>query len=414
VATESFLKYDSSGYTLRFPGHRRLLSHREPKKRMDAHAFYELLYPRLEERIRPGSSVGIVVSDKTRRCQYELYLPVLTAILTDLGLSPRQIRFYIAYGTHARQTEEESLLTYGETYKHFRFEHHNSRLILKGRVLGITARGTLVRLREDVLEHDVLITFGAILHHYFAGYGGGRKLLFPGLAAYDSILQNHAIFLDFERYRTREGCRSGELDQNHLARDLEEIEALLPPRLEIHALLNSRNEVAEIQLGERYADFRLACQRYDECYASGEKERFDLVVASAGGYPRDINFIQAHKAIHNAASFVKDEGKLIIFAGCRDGFGNPALKEIFQRGAGQKAFGELKDNYENNAGTVIAMLEKSLRIQVHLFTSLSRTDCMDLGAYRVHELKEVQEMIDMHKGSLAVLGNADMLYRKKG
>ena len=41
---------------------------------------------------------------------------------------------------------------------------------------------------------------------------------------------------------------------------------------------------------------------------SGRQEAYDLVVASAGGYPKDINYIQAHKSIHNAASFVKDGG----------------------------------------------------------------------------------------------------------
>jgi nickel-dependent lactate racemase len=275
------------------------LCHLEPAVETSVSAFRELLIQHLPlEGIR---SLGIVVADKTRLCEYPTYLPVLTSYLMESGISPSSITFYIAYGTHAPQSRKESREAYGESFDKFRFTHHNSRENAGFIHLGTSARGSSVNINKEVLQHDRIITFGAILHHYFAGYGGGRKLLFPGLAAYDSIMENHRIFLDFEQMGIRGGCQSGELEQNPLAQDLEEIHRMLPPHLEIHAILNSHKTVCELYAGVSYEVFRKVCKRYDSFFRRKGGPQFDLVVASAGGFPKDINFIQAHKSIHNAA-----------------------------------------------------------------------------------------------------------------
>ena len=265
-------------------------------------------------------------------------------------------------------------------------------------------------LQRRVLEHDLLITFGAILHHYFAGFGGGRKLLFPGLAAYESILHNHSLFLDFNTKTLAPGCQSGHLDNNPLALDLEEIESMLPPRLEIHAILNSHKQVCELYTGNNYKDFREACQAYDHYFRSTDDQLYDLVVASAGGYPKDINFIQAHKSIHNAASFVKNGGKLVIFTECIDGIGNPDFMDIFKLGSRENIFEQLANEYKNNAGTALSMLEKTERIEIQMVTALSSEECELMGAH-LCTAEEAQKIIDLEEGSVAVLANAGMLYK---
>ncbi len=404
------MKYGSQDIPLAFKKESARLSHREPPVSVNPNTFRELLAISLPLTVSEVSDVGIVVADKTRLCEYPTYLPVLTNHLLQAGLLPSNITFYIAYGTHAPQSEAECLESYGEIYKKFRFVHHKSRAEEGFRTLGTTSRGTSIRIADEVLGHELLITFGAILHHYFAGYGGGRKLLFPGLAAYESILENHRLFLDFNKRTPATGCQSGQLDHNPLALDLEEINTTLPPRLEIHALLSSQKQVCELYAGRNYDDFRKVCQRYDLYFRSANEQQYDLVVASAGGYPKDINFIQAHKSIHNAASFVKNGGKLVIFAQCRDGIGNPDFMDIFKWGGRVQIFEHLEVAYKNNAGTALSMLEKSERIDIHLVTSLSEVECGLMGASRC-TAEDVQKMIDLEQGSVMILENAGMLYR---
>jgi nickel-dependent lactate racemase len=404
------MKYGSQEIPLIFRKETSRLSHIEPEVTATPDGLRTQLECQLSASLKGVSDVGIVVADKTRLCEYPIYLPVITSFLLEAGIQAPDITFHIAYGTHAPQTHEECLTSYGETYKQFQFVHHNSRARETFQTLGNTSRGTSIRIAGRVLQHDLLISFGAILHHYFAGYGGGRKLLFPGLAAHESILENHRLFLDFKTQKPAEGCASGELDHNPLALDLEEINNLLPPRLEILAILNSQKQVCELSTGTSYDDFREVCQRYDHYFRSSGVQQYDLVVASAGGYPKDINFIQAHKSIHNAASFVKNGGKLVIFAECSDGIGNPDFMDIFRLGGREQIFEQLEDAYRNNAGTALSMLEKSERIDIQMLTSLSKEECELMGASKC-TAEDVQKIIDLEQGSVAVLAYAGMLYR---
>ncbi len=404
------LKYGSSVVSLTSPEVSVYLSHKEPTLKVLPENFREEFNSCLGRLEKPFSSVGIVISDKTRLCQYPVYLPLLTEVLSEHGLHAKDITFYIAYGTHPAQTRQECLTSYGDTYNRFRFVHHNSKDDEHLIELGITARGTRVKILKEVMEQDLLITFGAILHHYFAGFGGGRKLLVPGLGGYETILQNHRLFLDFENRKLREGCLSGNLDDNPLALDLEEINSLLPERLEIHAILNSRKEVCETHVGNGYGDFRKACKRYDHFFRSAEEKLYNMVVASAGGYPKDINFIQAHKSIHNAASFVKDNGTLIIFAECRDGIGNQAFMNLFKLGGWDPIFEKMQEKYENNAGTALAMIDKCRRINIHFVTSLDKETCDLMGAVKTSP-GQAQQLIAHEKGEIAWIENASLLYK---
>ncbi len=404
------LDYGTSELSVRVRDDVVSLGHQEPLDLVDPQKFKDNLLIILKKMEKPFQNVGIVVSDKTRLCQYPEFLPFLTSGLEEYGISREDITFYIAYGTHLPQTEEESYQSYGETYKQFRFIHHNSKAEDELLSLGITRRGTRVMILKDILHYDLLISFGAILHHYFAGFGGGRKLLFPGLAGYDSILYNHQLFLDYEKKELRQGCQSGNLDSNPLALDLEEINYMLPKRLEIHAILNSHKEVSEVRIGFNYNDFRKSCADYDRYFRNRDARVYDLVVAGAGGYPKDINFIQAHKAIHNAASFVKEKGTLIIFTECIDGIGNQSLLELFRLGGSNQIFEKMASSYENNAGTVLAMMDKTQRINIHLITSMDQETCYQMGAVK-STLEKAQQLIDDEPGSIAWIENASLLYK---
>jgi len=404
------LKYGLTEVSLNLPAKAVAMSHKEPQLSVDPDTFKRNLNSNLNNIKNSISNVGIVVSDKTRLCEYPTYLPLLTEVLSEHGLITDDITFHIAYGTHLIQSEEESLASYGETYKTYRFVHHDSRDESRLTSLGTTSRGTEVKISKRVLEHDLLITFGAILHHYFAGFGGGRKLLFPGVAGYHSILQNHQRFLDFEQMKIKEGCQSGNLDTNPLALDLEEINTFLPKRMEIHAILNSQKKVCEIYFGNTYDDFRNVCERYDQFFRYSEDLEYDLVVASAGGYPKDINFIQGHKSLHNAASFVKDNGKLIIFAECQEGIGNQAFMDIYKLGGWNQIFEKMKQCYANNAGTAVAMLDKAQRIEIHFVTSLDKETCNLMGAIKTSP-EQAHDLIVEEKGKVAWIENAGLLYK---
>jgi len=404
------MKYGTLEVPFLFPDTAVELAHTEPGPSVDPERFKRDLHSWLYGINKKVESVGVAVSDKTRLCEFPIYLPLIAQAFMEHGLKKENITFYIAYGTHPRQSEEECMAAYGDSYREFNFVHHDARDESALVNLGTTSRGTEAKVRGDILEKDALVTFGAILHHYFAGFGGGRKLFFPGLAGYDSILHNHSLFLDFKNGRLDPGCQSGQLEDNPLAEDLEEIYHMLPPHLEIHGILNSRKEVCEIHFGLDYGQFRKATEYYDAYFRVSDAGDFDLVVASAGGYPKDINFIQGHKSIHNAASFVRDGGTLLILAQCVDGIGNKAFLELFKLGGPRGIFSEMEKQYKNNAGTALATLQKAKRVNIRFVTDLDKETCELMGCVKT-SVEEAVALASEARGKVAVIENTSLLYR---
>ncbi|MCP4671792.1 MAG: DUF2088 domain-containing protein [Desulfobacula sp.] len=338
-------------------------------------------------------------------------------ILCNKNIQKQQIKFFIAYGTHARQSDEECFNAYGDTYKNHEFIHHDSDDKNLFTYLGKTDRGTKIHIRKDILASDLIITFGALSHHYFAGYGGGRKLLFPGLGYKPDIYQNHGLFLNKKLKKLESGCRPGNLDNNPLADDLKQIDdAVKTQRISIHGILNSSARVCRLIVGKTYNDFLKACNVLDLHYRIRKKDtnktriqkQYNLVIASCGGFPKDINFIQAHKAINNAAMFVKDKGSLIIIAKCLDGLGSDTFLEYFELQNFSRAFSCLKDNYRGNGGTALSMMEKTQRINIFIKTALDDKTCRKIGIKKI-EMAMMQTMINDFQGNVAVMDNASLL-----
>lgn len=324
-------------------------------------------------------AIAVVVADKTRLCGYTTVLPRLLDVLAGQGVCKEQITFYIAYGTHARQSEAECLAAYGEVYHTYPFIHHDSNDQAAFACLGTTRRGTPVHVRRDVVSAGTIITAGAISHHYFAGFGGGRKLLFPGLGERQAIFANHRLLLDTGVPGLAPGCQPGQLAGNPLAEDLEEINALLPPYRSIHGLLNSQGQLAALRFGRNYQDFLAVCREHDQHYRIPVRQQYDLVVASAGGYPKDINMIQAHKALHNAAMFVRDGGQLIVLAQCADGIGSATFLPYFEMGGPEQAYHHLQAHYSGNGGTALALMTKNQRIAISMVSGLPVNLCQRIG-----------------------------------
>jgi nickel-dependent lactate racemase len=404
------LKYGRVEISLDVPSSAVMPEYSEPEFAIDKKTFLEDLDRFLPAEKYRYRNVAVVVSDKTRLCGYPEYLPWITGILLQKGAAKQNIVFYIAYGTHPPQSEEESICSYGDVFREYTFIQHNCRDESVFEIPGITKRGTPVTIRKDILQSSLIITFGAISHHYFAGYGGGRKMLFPGLASREAVYHNHSLFLDKNTRRLSAGCQPGILDGNPLAEDLEEIDTFMPPKISIHGILNSSGKVCRLMVGDTYLDFLEACRVHDGFYRYTPQHRFDLVIASSGGYPKDINFIQAHKSVHHAAAFVKDGGTLVMLSECIDKIGSDYFMQYLKAGSFEAAFALLEKKYEGNGGTALSMMGKTKRIRICMLTSLTEEDCGTLGVTRI-SADGINDIISSEKGTIAVIRNASILVK---
>ena len=402
------LKYGQKQIPFEFASEPRLFQIMEPPQAIDPQLFKQRIKNHLQQLNPDLSNPAVIVGDKTRLCGYPEYLPVVLDTLQEFGAAREKLVVYIAYGTHLRQSEEESLSAYGPTYQQYRFLHHDCADTDSFVHLGETKRGTDVFVRKDLLSSSFVLTFGALSHHYFAGYGGGRKLIFPGLGIKSAIYQNHRLFLDKAKKMLSRGCQAGRINGNPLAEDLDEIERFKSADMAVHGILNSQGQVCDLLVGSGRDLFLKACARYGQYCEIHANQRYEFVLASCGGFPKDINFIQSHKAIHNAAAFVKDGGQMLVLAQCRDGVGSKTFLPWLQLGSYQAAFEKLAQDYEGNGGTALAMMEKLKRIRISVVTEIDDATALTIGFEKI-SIEQAQTRIQKASAPVAVIPNASLL-----
>jgi len=356
--------------------------------------------PPLRKILPPSGEVAIVVSDKTRPCAYPVVLPFLLDFLNAHGVPDSRIFILVAYGAHPCHTDDESRAFYGEeAVRRVRFFHHDCRDEDKLVPLGTTSRGTPVCLNRRYVEAAMSIVLTSVSFHYFAGFGGGRKAVFPGLASEEGILANHRIFVEsagpsLSKIRDFQG----NLDDNPLSDDLVEAAGMAPPSFAVNFCLNHDGEVCRVFAGHWLDSHRRACRFLSGTCLPLERQ-YDLVIASCGGHPKDINFIQCHKTIDNAFDFVRPGGFLLVLGRCEEGIGSESFLDWFEHrnsGSMRKA---LLQKYSMNGGTALSMKFKAERCRIFLCSSLESAVVKKMGMHAVP---------DIQRGLREVLGSRDI------
>ncbi len=321
------------------------------------------------EVIPTKGSVAIIVNDETRVARTDIFLPILLDEMNRLGIKDQQVFGLISNGTHRLMTREEIQKKVSPlACRRIKVYNHNGR---KSSMVhaGKTRAGTEVAYNRRFFEADRIIITGCILHHFFAGYGGGRKAVFPGVAAYESIEQNHKMSMDPR-------ASFGKLKGNPVDDDFQEAVAFRRPDFMLNTILDENKKIVGVVAGDYRKAHEEGCKTVDRLFGSPVPEPGDLVIASCGGYPKDINLFQSHKTIENAVRIAKKGGLVILLAECRDGIGPSSfvdwlrkngsaremeekLLEKFQFG-GHKAFFLARLTEKADVLLVSAMPEKNL------------------------------------------------------
>ena len=176
--------------------------------------------------------------------------------------------------------------------------------------------------------------------------------------------------------------------------------------------MDSKGNVCDLLPGSGKDHFQKACRQHGKYCEITADTLYDLVIASCGGYPKDINFIQSHKAVHHASMFVKDQGNLIVLAKCNDGIGSKTFLPWFEQGTWAKAFNRLSKNYEGNGGTALSMMSKLRRINISLVTELDDAICKTIGAKKI-SMNQAKEYIKKFSGSIAAITHAGLLVKRE-
>ena len=270
---------------------------------------------RLSEAVGPGDTVAIVIDDYTRPCPTKMLLPPVLGELKAAGVSDLDVCIIVATGTHTPPLPEVIKELVGDKISRKYMIISNDAVNGQHVNVGKTKRGNDIEVLKEYVDADFKVLLGDIEYHYFAGYGGTRKSILPGISSKNSIQRNHSLL--FEKH----SCM-GVLKENPIHQEMNEAMHLAGCDFVLNVVQNSHHRIVGAWAGKPELVMDVGAKLVDTMYKREIQDSPDIVITAANGYPHDINLYQAMKALYTACQIVKPHGIIILVAECPQGHGN--------------------------------------------------------------------------------------------
>jgi len=226
--------------------------------------------------------VVIIFDDMARPTPAYEIVPHVLRELEKAGITDGQIRFIAALGAHGAQTAIDFKKKLGQEVLD-RFPVYNHHPFDQCKYLGKTSRGTPVSINQEVMACDLKMGIGSIVPHSFSGFGGGGKIVLPGVAHIDSIAYNHGQIV--QDHPGSVGV--GKIEGNVPRLDIEEATQMARLDVKIDAIVNLRGEITGLFVGDPIMEHREGMRLAKEVYATTPAKNMDIVVVNAYSKPNE-------------------------------------------------------------------------------------------------------------------------------
>jgi nickel-dependent lactate racemase len=246
-----------------------------------------LEFSSLSEWCAGKNRVAIAVDDVARPTQAAPLLDLLLDLLAEQGIGPSQVAIVIGGGTHSPPDGLRIEAKLGvRASRQLRVEVHDPHGDLAD--TGLPYGDRTLRINRTFFESPLKICLGSVLPHPFAGYGGGAKMLVPGLSDVPTTDRTHKFVLM--------GLRGGtNPNQNRFRTEIEQLVQPLGPILAVQCVPNVRRETCAVFAGDLVAAHRAACEFAAKAYATPIAGQYDGLILNA--YPKDVDLLQSQGAL---------------------------------------------------------------------------------------------------------------------
>lgn len=341
--------------------------------------------------------IVFIVNDGTRPTPTRKVLARIYPKIKD-----KDVFFIVATGCHRAPSEEEWHFILGkDIYEDLRDKDrlwsHESR---KDEMvyLGQSTNGTQMYLNKIVATAKKVCAIGSVEPHYFAGYTGGRKAFLPGVAAFETIQQNHLLAL---HPNAQALCLKG----NPVHEDMMDAMGVLKD-IDIFAImtvLDSDHDICTVTAGDLSDSFYAAIDKADEVFCVNIPSKADIVI-SVAPYPMDIDLYQSQKALDNGKLALNKEGILIMVASCRTGIGEEGFfKLMSSANCAQAVLDKIKCEYKLGYHKAAKMAEINLWAQSWAVSDLSDEQMKAVHLKPYHDLVKALEDAIAEKGKDATI-----------
>jgi len=233
--------------------------------------------PSLEELARGKKNAVIVFDDMTRPTPVSDVAPHVLDILHRTGMRKDQIRFLWALGSHgaydminARKKLGDDIVEKYAIYNHDPFQNTVR--------VGRTLTGVELWFNREFMDCDLKIGIGCITAHVHVGFGGGAKIILPGVAGIETINQFHnQLFRDASR------TGLGNFENNIMRAECDAAGDLAGLNFKVDCLINRRGRVANLYAGTFRATHAAGAEEGRAHYGIPFSTGYDIVVCNAYG-----------------------------------------------------------------------------------------------------------------------------------
>jgi lactate racemase len=234
--------------------------------------------PTLAELAGDASEVAIVFDDLTRPTPVRDLLPFILPVLSDAGIPDRNVRFIPALGMHGAMNMAEFRKKLGEDTVR-RYAVYNPNPYENCEDLGKSPSGIPVLINREFMACDLRIGIGCISPHVHVGFGGGGKIILPGICGFETIRAFHAEVAA----RGYETLGLGNFDGNVMYKEIVDVTRMSGLQFKVDALINDRGQVTDLYAGDPIEAHLAGVAEAREHYATRPVSGKDIVVVNAYG-----------------------------------------------------------------------------------------------------------------------------------
>jgi len=227
----------------------------------------------IKEIAKGKKEVVILFDDMTRPTPSAMLIPYVLEELATVGIRDDNIRFIAAIGAHGsmngidfRKKLGDELMGRFLVYNHNPYENCTP--------LGISSQGTPISINSEVMSCDLKIGIGSILPHPASGFGGGGKIILPGVASIETIDANHY------RLGLSPTIGTGKCEGNVLKQDVDEATKMAGLDIKIDAILNLKRKITALFVGDPIEEHKEGVKFAKKHYATDIVRDCDIVVAN--------------------------------------------------------------------------------------------------------------------------------------
>jgi nickel-dependent lactate racemase len=276
--------------------------------------------------VSANKQVAILVDDITRPTPVKKILPHIIKRLHKAGIPDSNIKIVIALGTHRQLTSDELLERLGKNminrYKIVNLDYNDKSNFV---TFGVLEKSIPIEIYREVYNCDYKIAIGNIVPHMTAGWGGGAKMIQPGICSETTTEYTHLMASLY--YSPWEICG---IADNPVRIEIEKIAAQIGLDFIVNTVLDENKNILGVFAGHYIGAHREGVKFAERLMCPQIERRAPIVVVSANPCERD--YWQASKPLTFSLFGVEEGGTIIFLLDAPEGIsGNAPRHELTMR-----------------------------------------------------------------------------------